>query len=79
MAEKIRILTKTDCSVSSTGNLGPEVLEDKEKGLVYIAVSRKGKTAVKELKLKGKREEIKEDASTAALRLLIDESKGMNP
>jgi PncC family amidohydrolase len=72
MAEKIRKLTKTNFSLSTTGNLGPDVLEGKEKGLVYIAVSKKGKTFSKELRLKGNREENKEDASIEALRFLIE-------
>lgn len=72
MAEKIRVLSKTDFSLSTTGNLGPDVLEGKEKGLVYIAVSKTGQTFTKELRLKGNREENKEDASLAALRFLIE-------
>ncbi|MEW6417700.1 MAG: CinA family protein [Nitrospirota bacterium] len=72
MAEKIRTLTRTDFSLSTTGNLGPDVLEGKEKGLIHIAVSRKGKTFSKELRLKGDREENKEKASIEALRFLIE-------
>jgi PncC family amidohydrolase len=72
MAEKIRLMTKTDYSLSTTGNLGPDVLEGKEKGLIYIAVCREGGTASQELSLKGKREANKEEASLQALRLLID-------
>lgn len=72
MAEKVRDLTKTDFSMATTGNLGPEVLEGKEKGLVYIAVSKKGKTFSKELKLRGNREENKEEAALEALKLLIE-------
>lgn len=72
MAEKIRVLSKTDFSLSTTGNLGPDVLEDKEKGLVYTAVSKEGKTFSKELRFKGEREIIKEKASLEALRFLIE-------
>lgn len=72
MAEKIRALTKTDFSLSTTGNMGPDVLEGKEKGLVYIAVSKKGKTLSKELRLTGDREENKKEASLSALRFLIE-------
>lgn len=76
MAERIRSLTKTDYSISTTGNLGPDVLEGKEKGLVYIAVSREGKTVAKELRLKGDREENKRNASLSALKLLIEVMEG---
>ena len=41
MAEKILKLTGTDCSLSTTGNLGPGVLEGKDKGLIYTAVGKK--------------------------------------
>lgn len=72
MAEKVRLLTKTDYSVSTTGNLGPDVLEGKEQGLIYVAASRKGKTISQELRLKGDREKNKEDASLLALRFLVE-------
>ena len=72
MAEKVRLLTKTDYSISTTGNLGPDVLEGKERGLVYIAASKEGKTISKRLQLKGDREANKENASLAALKLLIE-------
>jgi PncC family amidohydrolase len=72
MAEKVRSLTGTDYSLSTTGNLGPEVLEGKEKGLIYISVSRTGRTILKELRLTGDREENKEAASLSALKLLLD-------
>jgi len=72
MADRIRVLTMADFSLSTTGNLGPEVLEDKEKGLVYVAVSKKGKTFSRELRLRGGREENKEEAAMEALKLLIE-------
>ncbi len=76
MAEKIRVLTNTNYSLSTTGNLGPDVLEGKEKGLVYIAVSKEEKTFSKELRLKGNREKNKEEASLLALRFLIEIVEG---
>ena len=72
MAEKVRSLTGTDYSLSTTGNLGPEVLEGKERGLVYIAVSKIGQTISKVFRLTGNREENKEAASLSALNLLIE-------
>jgi PncC family amidohydrolase len=71
MARQARAITKTDYSVSSTGNLGPDTLECKEKGLVYIAVSSENKTLAKELRLTGDREDNKKKASFLALELLI--------
>jgi PncC family amidohydrolase len=72
MADKARLLSKTDFAVSTTGNLGPDALEGKEKGLVFIAASRDGKTVSKKLRLKGDREGNKVEAAFAALNLLID-------
>jgi PncC family amidohydrolase len=72
MAEKVRLLTGTDFAVSTTGNLGPDVLEGKEKGLVYIAVSKEGLAISRELRLRGGRDENKEEASLLALKFLIE-------
>ena len=47
------------------------MLEEKEKGLVYIAASGKGSTISKELHLKGDREADKEEVVLEALRLLL--------
>ena len=72
MAERMLAVSGSDYSVSSTGNLGPDVLEDKEKGLVYIAACGNGKTVSRTLHLRGDREANKEDAVFAALRLLLE-------
>ena len=72
MAEKMRLLAGTDCSISTTGNLGPDALEGKERGLVYIAASKEGMTISKELKLRRDRSANKEEASLAALTLLVE-------
>jgi PncC family amidohydrolase len=72
MAEKVRSLTGTDYSLSTTGNLGPDVLEGKMKGLIYTAVSKKGRTFTKELRLKGSREENKEKAALSAIGFLVE-------
>jgi PncC family amidohydrolase len=71
MAEKIRLLIGTDFSISTTGNLGPDVLEGKERGLIYIALSKRGKTFSKKLRLKGNRGENKEQAALEALKFLM--------
>lgn len=73
MAEKMRLITGTDYALSTTGNLGPDVLEGKETGLVFTGISKVGSTIVKELKLKGEREQNREEAALSALRFLIAE------
>lgn len=70
MAEKVRALTGTDLSIATTGNLGPDVIEGKERGLIYIAVSGSFGTEVRELRLSGDRQENKETASLQALEFL---------
>ena len=72
MAERARLITGSDYSISSTGNLGPGVLEDKETGLVYIAASSRKHTVARELRLKGSREDNKRKAAISALQLLLD-------
>jgi len=72
MAEKVRALLKTDYALATTGNLGPEVLEGKKRGLIYIAVNTGGKTIVKELLLTGDRAANKEKASYFAMQFLLE-------
>ena len=72
MAEKMRLLSGTDYAISTTGNLGPGILEGKEKGLVYVGISKEGKTIVKELRLAGDRIQNKEEAALSSLRFLVD-------
>jgi len=79
MAEKIREITWSDYSIATTGNLGPDVLEGKEKGLVYVCVSsRSGNVVMRELHLKGDRVKNKQDTVDMVIKLLIDtiESEG---
>lgn len=76
MAEGIRLLSGSDYSIATTGNLGPDVLEGRERGLVFVAVSREGKTVSKELHLHGGRLENKEAAALQALTLLVESAGG---
>lgn len=72
MAARVRLLTQTAVGVSTTGNLGPKALENKPKGLVYMAVSTEQRTMVKRLMLKGSRTQVKEKAARAALAFLAE-------
>jgi PncC family amidohydrolase len=72
MAERIRLITGSDYSISTTGNLGPDVLEGKEQGLIYIGISRKDRTISKELRLSGARNKNKEDACLMTLKFLLE-------
>lgn len=72
MAERVRRLLGADFGLSTTGNLGPEALEGKERGLVYLAVSSGSGTFSKTLHLAGDRTENKEAAALEALRFLLE-------
>ena len=72
MAKKVRLLTKTDVGVSTTGNLGPDVLEGKPKGLVYMAISTRKGTIIRKCMFKGTRGQAKEKAARTALAFLSE-------
>jgi PncC family amidohydrolase len=71
MAEGVRALSHSNYSVATTGNLGPDVLEGKEQGLVYIASCGPDGCVSRELRLAGSREENKEASAVEALKLLV--------
>ncbi|MDA8168385.1 MAG: CinA family protein [Nitrospiraceae bacterium] len=62
----------TDFAVSTTGNLGPDVLEGKPRGLVYIGVSAMGDVFFRRVELSGGRLENKRQAAVLALKFLIE-------
>lgn len=70
MASRVRFLTASDIGISTTGNLGPQTIEGRPKGEVYIAISLLGKTIVKRLLLDGTRAKVKKEATDQALKLL---------
>ena len=70
MAEGVKKISGADVSLSITGVAGPEPLEGKDIGLVYMAVCLKDMVESKGLSLHGDRETIKKDASLEALRFL---------
>lgn len=71
MAERVRELFKTDISISTTGNIGPDAIENKEVGLIYIGISDKERTTIKTLRLKGNRLKNKEEAAYFSLKYLL--------
>jgi PncC family amidohydrolase len=76
MAERMRLIAGTDYALSTTGNLGPDVLEGKDRGLVYIGISAAGKTMVRELHLVGTRAHVREEAALLSLYYLRDRLAG---
>jgi len=70
MAEGVKKLSGADVTLAITGVAGPGRLEDKDVGLVYMAVCLKDMVESKGLSLQGDRETIKREASLEALRFL---------
>lgn len=76
MAEGVRKKASADFGVSVTGVAGPDGSEGHDPGLVYIAVSGKGGTAVKRLDIDPvNREYVRSEAVKNALELLINTVK----
>ncbi|MBC8413479.1 MAG: CinA family protein [Nitrospira sp.] len=72
MAIGAMVLMKTDYAVATTGNLGPDTMEGKARGLIYIAVCNWNRTLTRELTLSGSRSENKQQASAEAIRLILE-------
>ena len=63
MAKKLKILTNRDICISTTGNAGPTVCDDKPVGRVYVGIYFKDDLKVYELNLSGEREEIRQQTA----------------
>ena len=72
MANNLHKITGADICVSVTGNLGPEVLEDKKAGLVYIGIYYNNNVNVETCEYEGMRLEIKEQVVNRAFELLYE-------
>lgn len=60
-------------ALSITGNLGPDPIENKSVGLIYMALCHGRHCKVRELSLEGTRDEIKQKAAIEALEFLCGE------
>jgi len=73
MAKGVRINSKVDIGISTTGIAGPTGgTIEKPVGLVYIAISSDEKTVVKKLQFFGDRLQNKENTCNASLQMLYD-------
>ena len=70
MAENGRDLLDVDVCVSFTGNAGPEAMEGKPVGEIYIGLSSKDGTLVFPYMLKGTRNSIQEEGVNNALEII---------
>ena len=72
MALKASLFFQSDCSVSFTGNAGPDAQEGKDVGLVYVGVKVRDVLYTYQLNLEGDREEIRKQCVDFAFQTLID-------
>lgn len=70
MAKGVRRISGTNVALSVTGIAGPEIIEGKEIGLIYIAVAMEDMEKSQGIRLTGEREDIKKQASLEALKFL---------
>jgi len=72
MAIKGREIMGTDISVSFTGNAGPDYLEGKDRGLIFVGVSTDKETVVREFNLVGSRTAIQSESVERAKELILE-------
>ncbi|MBQ3058249.1 MAG: CinA family protein [Clostridia bacterium] len=73
MAQNVRLIANSDIGLSVTGVAGPTPSENKPVGLVYIALSDKNQTTVKELNIENLgRDFIRSTAAVEVFNLLIN-------
>lgn len=72
MSLKLFNLTHSSICVSVTGNFGPDVLDNKEVGLIYIGIYYKNKNYSYQLNFDGERSEIKQKTIYKTFELLND-------
>ncbi len=70
-----KTILDSDICVSFTGNAGPEAMENKPVGEVYIGIYFKKDISVYQLNLKGSRQEIVAQAIDFTVKKLIDKLK----
>lgn len=71
LAERVKGKLATDYGIGVTGIAGPDAIEDKPVGLVYVALARPDQsTIVKALQLRGLRDTVQTSAAKQALFLL---------
>ncbi len=72
MINNLKQITNTDTAITITGYAGP----DGEVGLAYIGINNEDKYIIKKLKIKGRRNEIRNIMSNIAIDSLIEEIEG---
>ncbi|NLB48427.1 MAG: CinA family protein [Erysipelotrichia bacterium] len=75
MAKRGLAILNVDCCVAFTGNAGPEALEDKRVGRVYIGIAFLNKIKVLNYELSGTRQDIQQQSVALALNALAKINK----
>lgn len=70
MAQNVTKIFNTNVAISFTGNAGPNTLENKPVGLVYLAIVFQKYFLIEELNLRGTREEIRNEVVKQAQEIL---------
>ncbi|MBU9722675.1 MULTISPECIES: competence/damage-inducible protein A [Bacillaceae] len=78
MARNVRQIMGSDIGISFTGVAGPDQLEGKEPGLLYIGISTEDETKSYELKLAGSRQNIRDRSVKYGAYLLLQMKRWMN-
>jgi nicotinamide-nucleotide amidase len=73
MASGVRSLMGATYGLATTGVAGPDQVDDKPVGMVYVAVVGPGSSRVKALSLSGDRGDIRAQSVLAVLALLAEE------
>ena len=72
MANNLHLITNADICISVTGNLGPNALDNKKIGLVYICINYNNNNLVYECNFNGDRIDIKKQVVNQCFLLLND-------
>ena len=70
MAKNVKDILDVDLAISFTGNAGPDAMENKPVGLVYIGIAYKEEVKTYELHLEGTRDEIRNKCVEKAFELI---------
>lgn len=76
MADGVRRLSQTDVGVATTGVAGPDPVEGKPVGLVFIAVTRESVRVVRAFTFHGSREQIRRQTVESALDMVLEALSG---
>ncbi len=72
MATNVAKIFKTEIAIATTGVAGPDLMEGKAVGTVYIAIQYKKQVSTKKLNLRGNRENIKNQVLQEVYKLISE-------